>query len=104
MVEKSILFPVGLAVIRSAGPSPLPGHLIADTGHTGHLIAVGLLVLSGAVIAASLVIRPPRTVPSAVWRLAIGLTLMFLLAPATRFGYFIYPLSLLLWLDGSPVG
>jgi 4-amino-4-deoxy-L-arabinose transferase-like glycosyltransferase len=104
LVENTILFPLGLAGIKSAAASPLPGHLIADTGHTGHLIAVGLLVLSGAVIAASLVIRPPRTVPSAVWRLAIGLTLMFLLAPATRFGYFIYPLSLVLWLEVSRFG
>jgi 4-amino-4-deoxy-L-arabinose transferase-like glycosyltransferase len=99
LVENTILFPLGLAGIKSAAASPLPGHVLADTGHTGHLIAVGLLVLAGAVIAASLVIRPPRTVPSAVWRLALGLTLMFLLAPATRFGYFIYPLSLVLWLE-----
>jgi hypothetical protein len=42
--------------------------------------------------------------PSAVWRLIIGLTLMFLLAPATRFGYFIYPASLMLWLEISQLG
>jgi 4-amino-4-deoxy-L-arabinose transferase-like glycosyltransferase len=104
LVENTILFPLGLAGTTSAAASPLPGHVIADTGHTGHLIAVGLLVLAGAAIAASLVVRPPRTVPSAVWRLAIGLTLMFVLAPATRFGYFIYPLCLLLWLEVSRFG
>jgi 4-amino-4-deoxy-L-arabinose transferase-like glycosyltransferase len=101
LVENTILFPLGLAGIRSEASSPLPGHVLADTGHTGHLIAVGLLVLAGVVLAVSLVIRPPRTVPSAVWRLTIGLTLMFVLAPATRFGYFIYPLCLLLWLEVS---
>jgi len=104
LLDNTIKFPLGLAGIKSAAASPLPGHLIADTGHTGHLIAVGLLVLAGAVIAASLVVRPPKTVPSAVWRLAIGLSLMFLLAPATRFGYFIYPASLLLWLEVSRLG
>jgi 4-amino-4-deoxy-L-arabinose transferase-like glycosyltransferase len=104
LVDNTILFPLGLAGIKSAAASPLPGHMIADTGHTGHLIAVGLLVLTGAVIAASLVVRPPKTVPSAVWRLAIGLALMFLLAPATRFGYFIYPASLVLWLEVSRLG
>jgi 4-amino-4-deoxy-L-arabinose transferase-like glycosyltransferase len=104
LVDNTILFPLGLAEIKSAAASPLPGHIIADTGHTGHLIAVGLLVLAGIAIVASLVIRPPRTVPSAVWRLAVGLALMFLLAPATRFGYFIYPLSLLLWLEVSRLG
>jgi hypothetical protein len=39
-----------------------------------------------------------------VWRLAIGLALMFTLAPATRFGYFIYPASLLMWLEISRLG
>jgi hypothetical protein len=29
---------------------------------------------------------------------------MFLLAPATRFGYFIYPASLVLWLEVSRLG
>ena len=104
LVENTILFPLGLAGVKSAAASPLPGHVIADTGHTGHLIAVGLLVLAGTAIAGSLVIRPPKTVPSAVWRLIIGLSLMFLLAPATRFGYFIYPASLLLWLEVARLG
>jgi 4-amino-4-deoxy-L-arabinose transferase-like glycosyltransferase len=104
LVENTILFPLGLAGIRSAAASPLPGHVLADTGHTGHLIAVGLLVLAGVVIATSLVVLPPRTVPAAVWRLIIGLTLMFVLAPATRFGYFIYPLCLLVWLEVSKFG
>jgi hypothetical protein len=104
LVDNTILFPLGLASAKSAAASPLPGHVLADTGHTGHIIAVALLVLACLAIAASLVVRPPRTVPSAVWRLIIGLTLMFLLAPATRFGYFIYPASLLLWLEISQWG
>jgi Glycosyltransferase family 87 len=104
LVDNTILFPLGLADIRSAAASPLPGHVLADTGHLGHMIAIGLLVLAGAGIAASLVLRPPKTVPSAVWRLIIGLALMFTLAPATRFGYFIYPASLLLWLEVSRFG
>jgi hypothetical protein len=104
LVDNTILFPLGLADIRSAAASPLPGHVLADSGHLGHMIAIGLLVLAGAGIAASLVLRPPKTVPSAVWRLIIGLALMFTLAPATRFGYFIYPASLLLWLEVSRFG
>lgn len=104
LVENTITFPLGLAGVKSAAASPLPGHVIADTGHIGHLIAIGLLILAGAAIAASLVVRPPRTVPAAVWRLIIGLTLMFALAPATRFGYFIYPASLFLWLEVSRLG
>jgi len=104
LVDNTILFPLGLADVRSAAASPLPGHVLANTGHLGHLIAVGLLVLAGAAIAVSLVVRPPRTVPSAVWRLIIGLAMMFMLAPATRFGYFIYPASLLVWLEVAQFG
>jgi hypothetical protein len=52
----------------------------------------------------SLVIRPPRDVPAATWRLVIGLTAMFVLAPSTRFGYFIYPAALVLWLYVAKVG
>ena len=104
LVENTILFPLGLAGARSAAASPLPGHVLADTGHAGHLIAVGLLTAAGVAIAAVLVARPPRTVPGAVWLLAIAQTLMFVLAPATRFGYFIYPLSLVLWLEVSRLG
>jgi Glycosyltransferase family 87 len=104
LVDNTILFPLGLADTRSAAASPLPGHVLADTGHLGHMVAIGLLVLAGAGIAASLVIRPPKTVPSAAWRLIIGLALMFTLAPATRFGYFIYPAALLLWLEVSRFG
>jgi hypothetical protein len=95
------MFPLGLANITSAAASPLPGHILATTGHAGHLAAVGLLVLACLSIAASLVYRPPRDVASAAWRLIIGLSLMFLLAPATRFGYFIYPAAVLAWMEIS---
>ncbi len=104
LADNTILFPLGLAHIKSAAASPLPGHLIAETGHTGHLIAVTLLAAAGLAIAISLVIRPPRTVPAAARWLIIGLALMFTLAPATRFGYFIYPGALLLWLEVSLLG
>ncbi len=104
LADNTILFPLGLAHIKSAAASPLPGHLIAETGHTGHLIAVALLALAGLAIAISLIIRPPRTVPAAARWLIIGLSLMFALAPATRFGYFIYPGALLLWLEVSLLG
>jgi 4-amino-4-deoxy-L-arabinose transferase-like glycosyltransferase len=104
LVENTIEFPLGLAGVKSAAASPLPGHVLADTGRIGHLIAIALLVLAGAAIAGSLVVRPPKTVPAAVWRLVIGLAVMFTLAPATRFGYFIYPASMLMWLEVSRLG
>jgi Glycosyltransferase family 87 len=98
LVVNTISFPLGLAKIKSMAASPLPGHLLEQTGNTGHLIAVGLLALAGLAVAAWLVLAPPRDVPSATWRLVVGLMLMFTLAPATRFGYYIYPGALLAWL------
>ena len=104
LVKNTILFPLGLASVTSQAVSPLPGHLIAQTGHAGRLFVVAMLALSGLAVLASLVVRPPLTVPSAVFRLVIGLVLMFTLAPATRFGYFIYPGGILAWLVVSFAG
>ena len=55
-------------------------------------------MLAGVAVALSLVFRPPRSVTRAVVLLAGAMTLMFLLAPSTRFGYFIYPATLAIWL------
>jgi lysylphosphatidylglycerol synthetase-like protein (DUF2156 family) len=101
LIQNTISFPLGLASIKSQAVSPLPGRLLVETGQTGHLIAVALLALACLGIIVSLAIRPPRTVPAATWRIAIGLSLMFVLAPATRFGYFLYPAGLLAWLGIS---
>jgi hypothetical protein len=98
LVFNTIEFPLGLAHVTSAASSPLPGHLIADTGHLGHTIVVGMLVATVLGIGVSLLVRPPRTVESATIRLIVALTLMFLIAPSTRFGYFIYPAGLLIWM------
>jgi phosphatidylinositol alpha-1,6-mannosyltransferase len=67
-------------------------------GPAGHAVSIGLLLLAGLAIAISLLIRPPRDLSAACWRLAIGLALIFLLGPDVRFGYFIYPLGLVGWL------
>lgn len=104
LVVNTIKFPLGLAGIQSAAASPLPGHLIAGTGHTGHSIVVGLLAATAAGVAVILLLRPPRTVPRAVWLLVWAMSLMFVLAPSTRFGYFIYPGTLALWLIAVTTG
>jgi hypothetical protein len=98
LVQNTIMFPLGLASVTSQASSPLPGHVIASTGHLGHALVVVLLAAAGVAVAASLVIRTPRSVPRAVLLLAGAMTLMFVLAPSTRFGYFIYPATLVVWL------
>jgi hypothetical protein len=104
LVKNTILFPLGLASVKSQAASPLLGHVLAQTGSVGHTVVVLLLIGSALAIAVSLVIRPLRDVPAATIRLVIGLSAMFVLAPSTRFGYFIYPAALVLWLLVSQAG
>jgi len=104
LVKNTILFPLGLASVKSQADSPLLGHVLAQTGVLGHTIVVILLIGSGLAIAVSLVVRPPRDVPAATIRLVLGLSAMFVLAPSTRFGYFIYPAAMVLWLLASQAG
>jgi hypothetical protein len=102
LVRNTVLFPLGLSGVRSPAASPLPGHLLAGAGHPGHVLAIALLAGAGLAVAGSLLLRPPATLAAACRVLAIGLTLMFALAPASRWGYFVYPAGLLgwLWLSG----
>jgi hypothetical protein len=63
-----------------------------------------MLALAGLAVAASLVFKPPRSVPRAVVLLAGAMTLMFVLAPSTRVGYFIYPAGLAIWVLAAWAG
>jgi len=98
LVQNSVLFPLGLTHDKTPAESLLPGHLLTAMGPAGHAVSVGLLLAAGLAIVISLLIRPPRDLSAACWRLAIGLALIFLLGPDVRFGYFIYPLGLVGWL------
>jgi hypothetical protein len=97
-LQNTVLFPLGLTKHKTPAASPLPGHLLAMTGVAGHWTAVGLLIASGLGFAVSLVIRPPADARASALRLALGLAVMFTLAPATRWGYFVYPIGLLGWM------
>jgi hypothetical protein len=97
-VPNTILFPLGLTRQQTPAASPLPGHLLASAGTAGHWAALALLGAAGLAVAVSLVISPPAHPRAALTRLALGMTLMIVLAPATRWGYFAYPAALLGWL------
>jgi hypothetical protein len=97
-LQNTVAFPLGATRQHTPAASPLPGHLLAATGSAGHIAAIGLLIAAGLAVAVSLVVRPPADTRAATWRLAIGLALVFALAPAARFGYFAYPGALLGWL------
>lgn len=96
--QNLVAYPLGLSHRVTPAASPLPGHVLAESGSAGHLAAIGLLGAAAFAVLLSLVVRPPRDIEAATVRLAIGLAAMFLLAPNTRFGYFAYPVGILCWL------
>jgi hypothetical protein len=97
-VANTVLYPLGLTKAVSPAASLLPGHMLAGTGGWGHWTALALLLLAAAGVGAWLIARPPKDARAAAWRLALGLALFFVLAPASRVGYFVYPLGLAGWL------
>ena len=97
-LHNTVLYPLGLTRHVTPAASPLPGHLLAATGTAGHWAAICLLLAAGLAVAAWILIRRPADDRAVAWRLAAGLCVMFILAPATRWGYFAYPLGLLGWL------
>jgi hypothetical protein len=97
IILNTIAYPLGLTTAKSPAQSPLPGHLLSTLGSAGHATAIALLVASGLALAVWLLIAPPRTAARAAGRIALGLTALFTFSPATRFGYFAYPLALWGW-------
>ena len=96
--QNLIDYPLGTTKYKTPAQSPLPGHLIAELGRAGHAAAVALMVIAVVAFAAWLLLRPPRDVRDAAFRLAVVYAALFTLDPSTRFGYYAYPLALLGWL------
>jgi hypothetical protein len=96
-VENVIRYPLGHGIVTSPAQSPFPGYLISTGLPGGRYIASGLLVAAVAAIAVRLVRHPPRTAASAALVSGYGLLTAILLMPTTRFGYLLYPASLLVW-------
>jgi len=95
LLQNTVPFPLGMTKYQTEADSPLPGHLLAATGPAGRWAAVSLLCVASLAIWASLVADPPADTQAAVWLLAMNLALLFTLAPASRWGYFVYPAALL---------
>jgi hypothetical protein len=102
--EHVLLFPLGAGGAGSPAASPLPGHLLATLVPGGALLAVAALAVSAVAVGVSVVVRPPRNTVAAADRLALGLALAMCLMPATRFGYVVYPLVLLVWFRLATAG
>ncbi|MFF8593572.1 glycosyltransferase 87 family protein [Streptomyces sp. NPDC015220] len=94
LVRQVFAFPMGRGPWETPAASPLPGRLLAGLGPTGWYAAAALLLAGGLAVAVSLVARPPHGLVCAADRLAAGLCVAFLLAPAGRFGYLALPAAL----------
>jgi Glycosyltransferase family 87 len=92
----TVFFPLGMTRYQTDADSPLPGHLLAAaTGSAGHWAAIGLLCAASLAVVLSLMVRPPADTGAVARRLAVTLAVLFALAPASRWGYFVYPAALL---------
>ena len=92
--QNLIDYPLGTSTYKTVAASPLPGHVISQLGHAGHLTVDVLLLLAVIGFAAWLLARPPRDARDATVRLIVLYTVLFTLAPSTRYGYYAYPLAL----------
>lgn len=97
VAENVIAFPTGHGLVTSPAASPLVGYLLAQHVTGGRTLALGLLVLAGAVIGVYLLLRRPRDVAAVANVCAVGLLVAILLMPATRFGYLLYPVAFAFW-------
>jgi hypothetical protein len=103
-VENVIRFPLGLTSVKSPAASPLLGQLLINTFPDHRRLITFVLVAVGlAVVAYGLRRWTPHTPATVVRFTAWAMLLATLLAPATRFGYLMYPANLFVWaylLDG----
>ncbi len=97
LIENLVRYPLGLTEQRSPASSPLIGWALTQWVPFGKAIALAVLAAALIAIAVAVVRRPPGTIGQAALWTALILTTIIVLAPATRFGYFIYPGFLGAW-------
>lgn len=94
----TIAFPLGLSGVNSPAASPLPGHVLVTIAPAlSKVLLSGLVVIGSPVLAWWLWRHPPKNVPSALRLTAVLDIVVMCVAPATRVGYVVYPVNLLMW-------
>jgi len=97
-VENVLAFPLGLAGIDSPAASPLPGHLVTMVVPGAHrVLLVGLVLVGGPLLAWWSWRRPPTDAAGVCRLTAVVAIVVMCVAPATRVGYVVYPVNLLVW-------
>ena len=93
-----VLFPLGISGVESPAGSALPGHIFVSIVPSMHRIFPVVAAVIGLMVLVVYLRRRPPLGAVAVARLAGWvLFIAILLAPATRVGYLMYPLNLLVW-------
>jgi len=96
--ENVIAFPLGLSGVNSPAADPLPGHvLVTVLPAARRVLLVGLFLVGAPVLVWWLWRRPPRDVADACRLTAVIAIVVMCVAPATRVGYVVYPVNLLMW-------
>jgi hypothetical protein len=106
-ITNVIRFPLGLAQVKSPAASPMLGQtLVTVFPHAKVEITLALLIIGCAAFVWFLWTHAPSTPATAARFTGLALLVATFIAPATRFGYLIYPANLLVWaymLDGANV-
>jgi hypothetical protein len=95
-VVNAIKLPLGFLPVKLTAESPLPGYLLARTGPAGRIAVLVLLGSAALVIGGCALRRPPQDSTTAARWIALGMLVAVLLAPASRYGYLVYSVGLLL--------
>jgi hypothetical protein len=97
-VSNVFAFPLGLAGVHSPAASPLPGHILTTLwAPLGHVLAPAALVAVGYFGVRYARSHWPIDLSQMLALLCVAFSVLILSASATRLGYLIYPLNLLLW-------
>jgi hypothetical protein len=98
LIVNELLFPLGLTKVKSPAQSPLLGQAIFSMLPGYRLEVVAFLVFIGALLSVLVYLKwRPRGLGATIGFGAFILTLATILAPATRFGYLLYPCNFVLW-------
>ena len=102
--ENVVSFPLGLAHVKSPAASPLLGEVLTTVFPGDRRVVTAVLGFTGLVLVVAYLARhTPRTPAEVCAATAFVLFAATVLAPATRFGYLIYPANFVVWayvLDG----
>ena len=94
-ITSVIRFPLGLTPLRSPAASPLLGQALTTfLPAERRPITIGLMIVGAIIVAIAMRKKMPRTTAEVAAFAAFSLLLATILAPATRFGYLIYPVDL----------